>query len=730
MSNNGEADQWDPTVYEFDSRPSEISPDAEELPPRIAVIRTSDRLMFRRCRRRWGWNSHLRGNIGPKQNASPLWMGSGFHFALEDCHGENHYGHPTAAFQAYTDATIRQSRYNLQKLPGDLEELRVLAIGMLEYYWDEWLKNRDPLTTFIWNGKPQVEVNFRVEIPIEVQAYGYDKVYYSGTIDRVAIDEHGQLWIVEYKTAKAIQTMHLDNDTQVSSYCVPLATEILTRTGWKTYDQLVVGEEVMGFNTETKQNEWTTLRKINLPGKQKVNRISGKSFSFVATPDHKWVKGVKMLGTAYKNNPRTEIRLATSEQNKGQSHFIFSAPYIGGTNSMTADEAAVLGWILTDGTHTRMDCISIAQSKPEHVKNIQALLDRIGNCYSRVSDHPDGHKRWHLRSPFTDMLWNKAGLDTNLSGWEVFLCGLSFEALDAFCEAAIDGDGHRGPNGTQFFQNQGLKHELFKLAFFLRGQFPTKSSGTAENAWSNNTDYNTFTISEPRKWCRQTKVEAYGEEEVWCPTTDLGTWVMRQGGQIAITGNCWAGSLLYDRPITGVIYQQHRKDTPRQPKILMNGRLSTDKNQLITHSSLRKYITNIYGTVEKAGPVYVDMLNYLSKQETSDKDKFVQRDRARRNAHQREAEGVKILMETEEMLNPNLPLYPNPDRTCKFFCPFEGACVSIDDGSDWEYELDILMEKRDANYDSWRKYLRDPEVFSDRESFKDVPGFMQEEKGK
>lgn len=34
-------------------------------------------------------------------------------------------------------------------------------------------------------------------------------------------------------------------------------------------------------------------------------------------------------------------------------------------------------------------------------------------------------------------------------------------------------------------------------------------------------------------------IEEWGIEDVWCPQTELGTWVMRQGDCITITGNCW-----------------------------------------------------------------------------------------------------------------------------------------------------------------------------------------------
>lgn len=387
--------EFDPTIYEFDPRPSDLLVPQDARGERIAVIRTSDRISFRRCRRRWAWGSHLRANLGPLQNADPLWMGSGFHFALEDFHGDQRFGSAAIAFEAYALASIEHNR---AKVPADWKALTTLATAMLDYYQNFWLRSRDPLKTWYWNGKPQVEVNYRIEIPWERGHHGFDRVICSGTLDRVIVDEWGQLWIVEYKTAKAIQTLHLGLDPQVTNYC-------------------------------------------------------------------------------------------------------------------------------------------------------------------------------------------------------------------------------------------------------------------------------------------------------------------------------WAGNQLYDRPIAGVIYQQHLKDIPEPPKILANGTISADKRQRTTRTLYRSALINLYGDVLKAPKVNVDTLNHLTMKETQESDIFVRRNKAERNEHQCQAEGTKILMEAEEMLNPDLPLYPNPTRDCVYLCPFNGPCVGLDAGEDWEGELKALMVTRDPVYDSWRAALRYPNQIEHKAPF-------------
>jgi hypothetical protein len=368
-----------------------LDPDIEEIEgvdygnPRVAVIRTSDRGGFKRCRRRWGWQSHLRGNLTTIEGVAPLWFGSGIHFALEDYHGYKNYPHPIKAFEDYVKATYKQEKLTGKRLPMNWPDLVVLGRGMLSYYVDTWLVARDPLKTFVVDGRPQVEVNALVKVPFQNEFY--DEVYYAVTLDRVVEGDDGDLYIVDYKTAQRIQTQFFQTDPQISAYC-------------------------------------------------------------------------------------------------------------------------------------------------------------------------------------------------------------------------------------------------------------------------------------------------------------------------------WIASRLYPgRRIGGFIYQQHRKDVPAAPRVLGDGTISISRSQLTTHRHYRKALINIYGEVEAAPSQNVEFLNWLNEIETPSQDRYIRRDTIYRNEHQVEAEGVKLLLELDEMLNRNLPLYPTPTRECGNMCSFNSACVSMDDGGDWESELRFGFRPKEANFDSWRQYL-------------------------
>lgn len=352
----------------------------------VAYIRTSDRSTYRRCRRKFGWSYLHRGNRTRKEARDPLWIGTGFHFAMEDFHGFKRYPDAASAFRAYALACKATPRY---PLPPNWEELTDFTVGMLEYY-EQWLQTRDALTTLVIDGQPQVEVRFEIPLDLDSEwllARGFDRAIYTGTIDRVVVDEFGRIWLVDYKTAKIIQTGHLETDGQISAYC-------------------------------------------------------------------------------------------------------------------------------------------------------------------------------------------------------------------------------------------------------------------------------------------------------------------------------WAASKLYNLPIAGFIYQQHRKIVPHPPVFLKSAKMfSVAKNQSTTHTLYRTALVNLYGSVQDAPDVNVQFLNLLTAEETDRADKIIRRDYVERNLHQIEAEDQKIQMEAYEMLNPDLQIYPNPTRDCSWDCDFKGACLNMDDGSDWEYELISSTVDREEEDLSWRSHL-------------------------
>lgn len=176
-------------------------------------IHTSDRILYKRCRRKWDFESFLRRNMEPKGLSPNLWFGTGIHFALEDYHGYNYFGSPVNAFQAYYDCFDRDTELNI-----DCEALADIAPGMLGYYANEWLPYRKQFNTLWIEGVPQVEVEVIIDLPQISKIVGIP-VHYSMRFDRIVTDDIGRLWIMDYKTAKQFDVTKLETDPQISAYC-------------------------------------------------------------------------------------------------------------------------------------------------------------------------------------------------------------------------------------------------------------------------------------------------------------------------------------------------------------------------------------------------------------------------------------------------------------------------------------------------------------------------------
>lgn len=224
------------------------------------TIRTSDRRTFRRCLRKWDFQSSLRGNwqhIGTEQNIN-FWFGSAIHFSMEDYHGENKFGDPRKAFWAYYQA------FPADELPMGAEVHYELGMAMLSYYLTWYNRHNDvtgfetalvdPETHQLYNPyqvkktdkmKYAVEQSFILPLStyVAVDANGNIRkaffnvqdpscisftyngvecdivpICYHGTMDRIVCDKYGRYWILDYKTAKGADTNKLDTDDQISAY--------------------------------------------------------------------------------------------------------------------------------------------------------------------------------------------------------------------------------------------------------------------------------------------------------------------------------------------------------------------------------------------------------------------------------------------------------------------------------------------------------------------------------
>jgi hypothetical protein len=115
-----------------------------------------------------------------------------------------------------------------------------------------------------------------------------------------------------------------------------------------------------------------------------------------------------------------------------------------------------------------------------------------------------------------------------------FVTRLSGVEVEAFAEASWQAEGWMDRRGAKIMaQNEGPIYEAMALATFLTGHHPQISSNGIYNGVENHN------IRFGKSYVNGTRIikTPLGNAPVWCLTTGLGSWVMRQGDQIMLTGN-------------------------------------------------------------------------------------------------------------------------------------------------------------------------------------------------
>ncbi len=328
--------------------------------------------------------------------------------------------------------------------------------------------------------------------------------------------------------------------------CISLDCPILTRDGWKTYDQVQPGEEVLAYDPERDQTVWTPLLAVTVYETPLPVLHLRNSYGFEArvTPEHTWA--VYASGTyRHKIAPYKPVRrLIPTNQLKTHHRIITAAPCPEGFLEIGERDAAILGWLVTDGMIWRGDgtlAPRIYQSKPERVAELQELLGPVAServWEPRERDFGDyvspclPQHVWALRKGYVAGLLEATDL-RSYSDLVRVVTRLKPEARAAMLEAMLKADGSKD---NVFGKLRPGVQEAFQILGALEG----RSTGTLRRRiMRNGNEFFEQSLRKSRQvWVQALEIEPGDPEPVWCPTTAYGTWVTRlPSGFVTITGN-------------------------------------------------------------------------------------------------------------------------------------------------------------------------------------------------
>jgi hypothetical protein len=321
---------------------------------------------------------------------------------------------------------------------------------------------------------------------------------------------------------------------------------IMTRAGWKQYDELTIGEDVLTLDAATGLSRWTPLLGATLwPDRMRRLRVAEGRWAGSAawTEDHRWpVAGPAGLDW------RTSASLAEGDRLlRAVQHAGFSAE-----TKYADDFVRLVAHYWCDGWHD----LRHGRAAPQYRAGMGARReDKIASMRRALRVLPPGS--WGedaSRDGTAKFRFNQAArqvLDEAAPGRlpsYAFLGDLTEAQLRLFAEICIElGDGGVA-NGARYF-DQTDKHGdgigRMEYACALLG-IPTQGRVRALSPGRFGKLPHTRLALHSQRNSLVAVGDSLGERweetggRVWCPRTVDGNWLCRQGGSVFWTGNCWA----------------------------------------------------------------------------------------------------------------------------------------------------------------------------------------------
>lgn len=378
--------------------------------------------------------------------------------------------------------------------------------------------------------------------------YDLDKVYCNSLTQPKPFDVHT---LLAASISDIISREFKRNPAKNVKYgCLPVeSSQILTKDGWKSYAELVLGEEVLTYSDESGGLVWDRIQDIQFYADADVVQMQQKGFNVECTEDHRWFGKYRTGG---RNTRRIEKGFFRVFDITGEQSILASAPLLPVVGDIPPDIAEFFGWLLSDGYYKwsekeevtsssngiRKGVIgSIAQDSSEYVDELQNCLNVVGAPYTL--DQRGSMKIFRLKSK-----WLREVLDKYVGrsskhdvDWVKLVLRMDIEALERFYQGFFLADGHTLPSGRRAIsQNRGNIFDAIRLTMFLLG----KNCGEGDKG-----NGKCFTIAEKASQyvgTQRMQIVPSGKKDVFCVTTGNGTFVMRQGKYIGITGNCTYGA--------------------------------------------------------------------------------------------------------------------------------------------------------------------------------------------
>lgn len=322
--------------------------------------------------------------------------------------------------------------------------------------------------------------------------------------------------------------------------CVDENTECFTKYGWRKYDQLSIGDELLTYNNSTNSMEWNNIDELLIKGfKGDMLSMEGINHSSLTTLDHRWYvrdsvsgkcKTIKSYEMLSKKSSSLRIPLMQEWGNNVGNDFL------------TKEHYKLLGIFMTDGHFKSSKRIAITQStskrKTGNIDEILRLIKVIGceikKTYIKSFDKYNDIHQIEFSGTFVETIITLLTKD-KLFKTNEFIYNLKQEHAKSLLDGLLLGDGwmKKGSIKTKYISTKNKDRKLVFEDIILMAGF------------GYSTTYNK--ASEQFVICIKSRRNVYIHNlkkeivkysgKVWCPHLKNDCFLARRNGQIYVTQN-------------------------------------------------------------------------------------------------------------------------------------------------------------------------------------------------
>lgn len=343
------------------------------------------------------------------------------------------------------------------------------------------------------------------------------------------------------------------------NWCVDTSTEILTQRGWKRYDQLLIGEDVLALDRDW-TTHWEPLRDLFIgPSKpREMVHLSTRVHDSLTTPDHRWPNYVSP-GARSDSKPWT-----TSSTMPWMHRITISAPHRNEVVEPKYSDAFVetVAWYWNEGSQGRTrqgkPVVQIFQSlkNADNCASIRACLDQaFPEHWKETRFGPNGIRLFRVwMEPSTEVFDVLEEGKIKRPRYS-FLNSLTHSQLLLFIETCIKGDGSARGNRRVWYQSDEESVRRFEYVCVLAG-LGTRTrfdEGTHPSHFGsgvfavNILNQKAVTPVQAARFGRRAFVKRIEHNgTIWCPSLDSEIWLARRNGTVFFTGNSAINGAYYD----------------------------------------------------------------------------------------------------------------------------------------------------------------------------------------